>query len=127
MRPSEVKSAIVYDPAKDEYCLMYPTEWTFKQTKIQPCHITLTFDLFYDTTEQWLNFIGHVESNGDRIGKLWLKTVGLTCSTYELNECLNIKYESTVAIIKIEMDCLYYDQYVKVNKDVRYETFKEAK
>jgi hypothetical protein len=123
MRPSEAKSAVAYDPALDEYCLLYPTEWTFKQTKVQPCHITLKFDMDFNTAEQWHNFINHTRANGDRIKKLWLKTAGLQLVTYELNECLNIRYESTVDTITIEMECLYYDQYVKVNPAVRYETF----
>jgi len=120
MRPPEAKSGIGYDPMKDEYCLLYPRQWIFKQAKTQPCHITLKFDIDFNTAEQWHNFISMTRSNGDRIGKLWLKTVGLQLTTYELNECLNIKYESTVDTITIEMECLYYDQYVKVNKDIKY-------
>jgi hypothetical protein len=82
MRPSEAKSAVAYDPAIDEYCLLYPTEWTFKQTKIQPCHITLKFSYDFNTAEQWQNFLSHARANGDRIGKLWLKTAGLNLITY---------------------------------------------
>lgn len=125
MRPDEAKSAIAYDPAKDEYCLMYPTEWTFKQAKIKPCYISLKFDYDFNTAEQWENFLNHARANGHRIAKLWLKTAGLNLITYELNECLNIASQTlSISQILIEMDCLYYDQYVKINKDVKYETFQ---
>ena len=125
MRPSEAKSSVAYDPILDEYCLIYPTEWTFKQTKIKPCYISLKFDYDFNTAKQWQNFLDHAKANGDRIGKLWLKTAGLNLITYELNECLNIAYQPlSISQILIEMDCLYYDQYIKINKDVRFETFK---
>jgi hypothetical protein len=124
MRPDEVKSTIAYDPALDEYCLMYPTEWTFQQTKAKPCHIVLKFEYDFSVAEQWVNFLNSARANGDRVGKLWLKTAGLNLITYELNECLNIQSQPTGSDIIIEFDCLYYDQYVKRNKDVRYETFK---
>lgn len=124
MRPDEAKSAVAYDPALDEYCLMYPAEWTFKQTKIKPCYISLKFDYDFNTAEQWQNFLNSARANGDRIKKLWLKTAGLNLITYELNECLNIASQPlSINQILIEMDCLYYDQYVKRNPAVRYQTF----
>jgi len=123
MRPSEAIAAIGYDPAKDEYCLMYPETWAFSQSKVQPCHILLRFNIGVHNIEQFTGFLDHARSNRDRIGKLWLKTAGLNLITYELNECLNIKYQATVDTITIEMECLYYDQYVKPNPSVKYQTF----
>src|SRR6185436_8121221 len=108
MRPDEAKSAIAYDPALDEYCLMYPTEWTFKQAKTQPCQISLKFDIDYKNAEQFQNFLDSSRSNGDRIAKLWLKTAGLQLTTYELKECLGIKGQPAADHVVIDFYCLQY-------------------
>lgn len=126
MRPEEAKSDFAYDPMKDEWCIMWPSDWTFHQPRFAPCQITLVMDFTgrIDAVERLSNFSAHVRANGDRIGKLWLKTVGLQDTTYELSECSDIDIEPTdMEEYKISFQCLQYDQYVKVNKDIRYASF----
>lgn len=127
MRPSEAKSDFAYDPLKDEWCIIWPSEWTFRQPRFAPCQVSLTMDFTGrpKAIEQMSQFARRCKAYGDRIEKLWLKTVALTLSTYELTECSDIDIEPVdLESYKISFQCLYYDQYVKVNKDVKYETFK---
>jgi len=128
MRPDEAKSDFSYDPLNDEWCILYPDDWLFHQTKMSYCRVDLTMDFSgrMEAVERLSNFSNACKANKDRLKSLWLKTAGLQLTTYELKECFDIGIEPVDFDegYKISFRCFQYDQYIKVNKDVRYQTFE---